>query len=165
MMAEEPPVKSNIYIRNGEKTAEWSLERTMLPLARLIGKLPNILMLSGVSLTPLLERLNAGRGYGEISATIFLSRQSAIVDALITESDTMVVTLPVQHILDRAFETHARQILLLHTHPSGDPRPSEQDLLVTRRLCARLKPMNIRLMDHIILAPGRYFSFRTHHML
>ena len=54
----------------------------------------------------------------------------------------------------------AAAIVVFHTHPSGDPTPSPEDVDLTRRLAAAGVLMGIDLMDHVILGDVRYFSFR-----
>lgn len=54
----------------------------------------------------------------------------------------------------------ASRVVVFHNHPSGDPSPSEADHLVTRRLASAGELMGMDLMDHIILAGSRYYSFR-----
>ncbi|MDG2048792.1 MAG: JAB domain-containing protein, partial [Myxococcota bacterium] len=44
-------------------------------------------------------------------------------------------------------------------HPSGDPRPSEQDFKVTRRLVEAGELIGIRVVDHVVVARDGYFSF------
>ncbi len=58
-----------------------------------------------------------------------------------------------------ALQKRAEFIVLLHNHPSGDPRPSREDREVTQRIrqCGEL--LEIPLMDHIIIGDNRYFSF------
>jgi DNA repair protein RadC len=53
----------------------------------------------------------------------------------------------------------ASAIAIFHNHPSGDPRPSEDDLLLTRRLVAAGEVMGITVLDHVILGDGCWFSF------
>lgn len=53
----------------------------------------------------------------------------------------------------------ASTVVVFHNHPSGDPQPSGDDYLVTRRLHDAGQIIGIDLMDHIILGDGRYFSF------
>lgn len=101
----------------------------------------------------------------EVSATLFITAQAKIADTLLIEGSVDMLTLPVQEILQRSHKANARQILLVHTHPSGDPRPSAQDIAVTRRLCQNLRRQNLRMMDHIILTQDQYFSFRAHRLL
>lgn len=54
----------------------------------------------------------------------------------------------------------AAAIILFHNHPSGDPRPSEDDVQLTARFVAAGVLMGIHVLDHVILADIRYFSFR-----
>jgi DNA repair protein RadC len=54
----------------------------------------------------------------------------------------------------------AAAIALFHNHPSGDPAPSDDDLVLTWRLVRAGEVMGIEVVDHVILADARYFSFR-----
>jgi DNA repair protein RadC len=54
----------------------------------------------------------------------------------------------------------ATAIVVFHNHPSGDPTPSREDELLTRRLVAAGDLMGIEIVDHLILADAHYFSFR-----
>jgi DNA repair protein RadC len=54
----------------------------------------------------------------------------------------------------------AAAIVLFHNHPSGDPTPSEDDIVLTRRLVKAGEVMGIDVIDHIILADTRYCSFK-----
>jgi DNA repair protein RadC len=55
---------------------------------------------------------------------------------------------------------NAAAVALAHNHPSGDPRPSQEDVLVTERLVEAGKLLGIEVLDHVILADGRYVSLR-----
>ena len=51
--------------------------------------------------------------------------------------------------------------ILAHSHPSGDPEPSEEDMKVTRRLVEAGKIIGIEVLDHIILGDGdNFYSFK-----
>jgi DNA repair protein RadC len=54
----------------------------------------------------------------------------------------------------------AAAVVLFHNHPSGDPKPSVEDVELTRRLAAAGVLMGIDVIDHLILADVRYFSFK-----
>jgi DNA repair protein RadC len=54
----------------------------------------------------------------------------------------------------------ASTIAVFHNHPSGDPAPSPDDLVLTRRLVQAGEVMGIDVVDHVILGDGRWFSFR-----
>jgi len=54
----------------------------------------------------------------------------------------------------------AAAVVLFHNHPSGDPKPSKDDIELTRRLAAVGTLMGIDVLDHIILTDVRYYSFK-----
>ena len=58
-----------------------------------------------------------------------------------------------------AIMDNAAAIAIVHNHPTGDPAPSRGDRMLTTRLkeCADL--MGIRLIDHVIVGKGKYYSF------
>ena len=51
-------------------------------------------------------------------------------------------------------------IIAFHNHPSGDPEPSREDRELTLRLVRAGQILGIELLDHVILASGRYWSFK-----
>jgi DNA repair protein RadC len=53
----------------------------------------------------------------------------------------------------------ASSIAIFHNHPSGDPRPSPDDVRLTRQLMAAGDVMGIPVVDHLILGDGCWFSF------
>lgn len=59
-----------------------------------------------------------------------------------------------------ALKHKAVSIILLHNHPSGDPTPSREDMLLTRRLADVGNMIGITLLDHIVIGGKRYISFR-----
>jgi len=59
----------------------------------------------------------------------------------------------------------AAAVAVFHNHPSGDPLPSPDDLLLTTRLVRAGEVMGITVLDHIILGDGRWFSFRDADLL
>jgi DNA repair protein RadC len=54
----------------------------------------------------------------------------------------------------------AAAIIMFHNHPSGDPSPSGDDLMMTRRIYEAGELMGVTLTDHLVLAGNRYYSFR-----
>lgn len=59
----------------------------------------------------------------------------------------------------------AAAVVLFHNHPSGDPKPSEEDVKLTLRLAAAGVLMGITVIDHLILADARYYSFQEEGVL
>lgn len=68
-------------------------------------------------------------------------------------------TADVRCILREALLQRATQIALIHNHPSGNPHPSNEDQRLTQFVEKAAKVMNIRLIDHVIITDGKYYSF------
>lgn len=60
---------------------------------------------------------------------------------------------------------HASAIIVSHNHPSGDPAPSDEDIKTTQRLFESSQILGIPLLDHIIIAKNKYFSFMENGLL
>lgn len=113
----------------------------------------------------LAELFQCREGDPEMAAILFADHRSHIIDTRIIKGSPDMLILPVRQILRDSLTMRARQVVMIHTHPSGDPRPSEHDVAATRLLCAHLRRQRQRLIDHIILSRNLYFSFRANHML
>jgi DNA repair protein RadC len=59
-----------------------------------------------------------------------------------------------------AITAGAASLVIVHNHPSGDPKPSEDDVLLTRELCMCGKILGITVLDHIIIGKQDHVSFR-----
>lgn len=62
-------------------------------------------------------------------------------------------------IVRKALEKSASGIILVHNHPSGEPRPGAQDCRQTALLRDAVRYFDISLLDHVIIAGDRYYSF------
>lgn len=62
-------------------------------------------------------------------------------------------------IVKRALDTHATGVILVHNHPSGNPRPGREDLVQTKDIKKALGTFDISLVDHIIVCDDSLFSF------
>jgi DNA repair protein RadC len=66
----------------------------------------------------------------------------------------------IREIIAQAVEIGSVFLVLVHNHPSGDPTPSERDRELTRRLSIAAHSLDMRLIDHLIVAERGVFSFR-----
>lgn len=55
----------------------------------------------------------------------------------------------------------AASVVLVHNHPSGNPEPSESDLLVTQRMALAGDILGIKVLDHVIIGDGSYVSLKS----
>ncbi len=90
----------------------------------------------------LLNQANITIGYVKIS-------QGGIVGTVV---DKIIVAKYV-------IESLARSVVLCHNHPSGNLKPSSQDINITKEIKEGLKLFDVQVMDHIILTADSYYSF------
>lgn len=96
----------------------------------------------------------------EESWAVFLSSSKRIIGEerlTVGSMDQTLVDIPA--LVRRCLERKAKAVILVHNHPSGDPRPGQADLLLTRQLQHALQVLGLLLLDHIIVTDTRYFSF------
>lgn len=70
-----------------------------------------------------------------------------------------------REILHFAVKTLAASLLVAHNHPSGDPNPSDADLVFTQRIASACELIGIQFIDHIIVGDGCYFSFKENTLI
>lgn len=73
--------------------------------------------------------------------------------------------LEFRELLKPAFTLPAAGIILVHNHPSGNPRPSQSDVTVTKQVAQGLNLVGVELVDHIIVTKDNYFSMREANLL
>ncbi|KAF1080106.1 MAG: UPF0758 family protein [Candidatus Rifleibacterium amylolyticum] len=81
-----------------------------------------------------------------------------------TEDQTAVYP---RKIMKRAMALHATGIIVVHNHPTGNLRPSNADINITRQLVAAAATLDLRFLDHVIVGREEkgYFSFRENGLL
>jgi len=67
-----------------------------------------------------------------------------------------------REVVKEALARNAASVMLAHNHPSGSPEPSESDLLLTRALVQALALVDIRILDHFVVAGQQVHSFAEH---
>lgn len=70
-----------------------------------------------------------------------------------------------REVIQRALDLGASAIILVHNHPSGSPYPSKEDVNATKNLNNVVQRINLKLLDHIIIAENSSYSFAEHDLL
>ncbi|EMI14520.1 dna repair protein [Bacillus stratosphericus LAMA 585] len=65
-----------------------------------------------------------------------------------------------REVMKSAILSSAASVIVAHNHPSGDTKPSREDVDVTKRLTEAGKLMGIELLDHLIIGEGKYTSLK-----
>lgn len=89
---------------------------------------------------------------------------------LLSESEISKGTINMSVISPReifleALQKGAVYIIVLHNHPSGDPTPSREDILITKRIRESGSMLGIELLDHIIIGDNCYVSFAQENLM
>lgn len=95
----------------------------------------------------------------EVFAVLFLDGQNRLIamEELFRGTLTQTSVYPREVVL-RALHHHAAAVVLAHNHPSGSVQPSRADEALTQTLKAALALVDVRVLDHVIVAPGAALS-------
>ena len=95
----------------------------------------------------------------EVFAVLFLDSQNKLIalEEMFRGTLTQTSVYPREVVL-RALHHHAAAVVLAHNHPSGTVQPSRADESLTQTLKAALALVDVRVLDHVIVAPGQALS-------
>src|SRR3954447_1406248 len=98
----------------------------------------------------------------EVMGALFLdARNHLLGEREMFRGTSSRISVEPREILRECLQRGAAAIYLFHTHPSGDPSPSAEDLLFTRRMAEAAEIVGLRLVDHVVLGHrGRWVSLR-----
>ncbi|MDR1865367.1 MAG: DNA repair protein RadC [Bacteroidales bacterium] len=91
---------------------------------------------------------------------LFLNASNRVIDMQrISSGGLAAVSVDVRLVMKQAIERLAAALALCHNHPSGNLRPSRHDQQLTDKIKKGGELLEIRLLDHIIIADNKYYSF------
>jgi len=98
----------------------------------------------------------------EVMGSIYLDTRNRLIDEREIYRGTLNrAAVEPRSLLKQGLLRDAAGLILFHTHPSGDPAPSAEDLAFTRRMAQAGEVVGVRLVDHLILgSSGRWVSLR-----
>jgi DNA repair protein RadC len=93
---------------------------------------------------------------------LFLDKKNGLIADEVQGRGTVDHT-PVypREIVRRALELNASAVILVHNHPSGDPTPSNADIVMTQNIVSVAKPLGVNVHDHLIIGRNGHASFRA----
>lgn len=77
----------------------------------------------------------------------------------ISRGGTASTVVDVKLLMKRAVDRLSSALILVHNHPSGNLRPSTDDDRLTDRIKKAAEILDIRVLDHVIIGPGGYYSY------
>ena len=100
--------------------------------------------------------------FGRVNETVYLLCLDAKCKVLacreVGEGSVNSANVPIRRIVEIALAVNATAVILAHNHPSGVAIPSEEDIATTRRVAAALSTVDVRLVDHIVVADEDFVS-------
>lgn len=112
----------------------------------------------------LLAYLQTAMGHEQIEQfrILFLDRKNNLIADEVQQRGTVNHT-PVypREVIKRALILNASALIVVHNHPSGDPKPSREDIEMTRQLKAAAEALELELHDHVVIGHGNHASFRS----
>ena len=98
--------------------------------------------------------------YKEYFKVLFLNQANQILGyTLISEGGITETCADVRLIMQAALLTNSVALILVHNHPSGNLKPSRQDMEITKQVKEAARLMRITVLDHLILTDAGYYSF------
>ena len=95
----------------------------------------------------------------EVFIVTLLDQKHCLIGEETVSSGSLTETLVhPREVFAAAVRARAAAVAVVHNHPSGDPTPSPQDKAITKRLESAASLLGIRLLDHVIIGDGRYYS-------
>jgi DNA repair protein RadC len=106
-------------------------------------------------------RLALGARPTERCVALFLtSRNRVMGEEVVAEGSVDRADVLPRRVVQLALERKAAGLILVHNHPGGDPAPSPEDDLLTRRLLAAARTVELRFLDHLIVGRDGHYSYR-----
>ena len=84
-----------------------------------------------------------------------------VQDKLLFIGSGDVSLLETKEVFQYTLRSGCNRIILIHNHPSGNPKPSHEDQEITRKIEMMAKHLDIEFIDHIIIGDHCYYSFKS----
>ncbi len=159
---------SQFSLVHGMGPAKFAQLQAVMELAQraLAEQLQAGLMLGSPDAVRQYLRCTLGRQAHESFVVLFLDVKNRLLatEEMFRGTLTHTSVYP-REVVKAALAHNAASVMLAHNHPSGAPEPSEADLLLTRALMQALALVDVRVLDHFIIAGASVHSFAEHGQL
>ena len=96
----------------------------------------------------------------EYFIVLYLDAKNSIISNEVLFKGTLTASsVYPREVVRGALDQKAASLIFAHNHPSGDPEPSPEDIVVTRQLLFALRTVDITVHDHIVIGKNMYYSF------
>jgi len=165
------PSIGHVISAEASQLRAFGLSRRDIAVLRLVHEIACRMARAEVRSRPLLGNwqaliayLQTAMAYQQIEQfrILFLDRKNTLIADEVQQRGTVSHT-PVypREVMKRALILNASALIVVHNHPSGDSKPSREDIETTRELKAAANALEVELHDHVVIGHGKHASFRS----
>lgn len=97
---------------------------------------------------------------------IYLNTKSQVISKKTISVGTISQTIiNPRDIFKWAFKYSCYAIIIIHNHPSGNPEPSQPDIIMTKKIVEAAKTVDLLIVDHLIIGKNKYYSFQENKII
>jgi len=102
----------------------------------------------------------------EVLMVIYLNGRNQIIKMEeVFEGTLSTSAVYPREVVKRALDNEAAALVFVHNHPSGNPKPSKEDLTITNKLKEAAQSIDVAIHDHLIIAGNEVYSFADHGLI
>ena len=102
----------------------------------------------------------------EVFMIIYLNGRNQIINMEeVFEGTLSTSAVYPREVVKRALDNEAAALVFVHNHPSGNPKPSKEDLTITNKLKEAAQSIDVAIHDHLIIAGNEVYSFADHGLI
>ncbi len=116
----------------------------------------------------LIEFCRCSMRYSEVEVLRLIyvdSKLKVIGTEILQKGSLSSVNISPRDIVTKALKKNASGIIMVHNHPSGDPRPSKNDIEATKSVKLACDAVGVTLHEHIVITPSDFYSFAQRHLI
>lgn len=111
-------------------------------------------------------KIAMGREKIEQFRVFFLDIKNHLIEDVVMQEGTVDHTqVYIREIIKKALDLSASSLILAHNHPTGDAKPSRQDIEMTKQIKHAAIAVNIKILDHIIIGKNSHYSFASYDLI
>ena len=116
----------------------------------------------------LIEFCRCTMGYSEVEVLrlIYVDAKLKVIETEVLQKGSVSsVNINPRDIVANALKKNASGVIMVHNHPTGDPRPSNNDVEATKRVKSACDAVGIALHEHLIITPSDFYSFAENRLV
>ncbi len=121
-----------------------------------------------LNMDSLIDYCRSAFAYAEVEElhVLYLDAKLKLIGCeLVQKGSLSSVGVSPREVVKNALNKNAASIIMVHNHPSGSPKPSGNDINITKKIEQACQLMGIKLQEHIIITKADYYSFLEHKLL